>query len=444
MTTTNKSIVDQYALALQSYLEDVKEVHLHEAYELGRIALAESIGLLEMASIHHLGLASCLSNDLAAPDRARTVRAAERFFIESLAPFEMSLRGFQEAHAALTASEAKYRELVENASDIVFTTDLEGNITSINKAAGQLTGYPLEEALRANFVQIVAPEYLETVREMLRRKLAGDETTTYQLEILTRQGQRLHLEASTRLLYMNGKAVGVQGIARDIGERKRAEAALIQLNKALEEQAKRIAHELHDESGQLLASVHIALNNDIARQLPAEAKSSVQGVKDLLDKIEAQLRRLSHELRPTILDDLGLVPALEFLTQGISERAQISITVQGDTGGRLPNEVEIVLYRIVQEALNNVVRHAQARQVRVSIGREGETVQCSIRDDGVGFDSKRVAAHKGRRGLGLIGIRERLVAVKGTCIIKTSPAQGTEILVTVPTEFQSATPNHTR
>jgi signal transduction histidine kinase len=177
--------------------------------------------------------------------------------------------------------------------------------------------------------------------------------------------------------------------------------------------------------------------------LPPEAKPSIQGVKDLLQRIEAQLRRLSHELRPTILDDLGLVPALEFLTQGISERAQISIVMHGDTGGRLASEVEVVLYRVVQEALNNVVRHAQAKQVHVSIGRAGKIVHCSIRDDGGGFDSKKVAVQKGRGGLGLIGIRERLAAVKGTCIITTSPGHGTEILVTVPMELQSATSNHT-
>jgi PAS domain S-box-containing protein len=444
MTPTHKSLLDQYGSVLHSYLKDFKEEDLHRAYELGRFALTEGLGLLEMATVHHLGLAACLKDNRADSDQVKTVQAAERFLIESLAPFEMSLRGFQEANASLRASEAKYRELVENASDIVFTTDLEGNFTSINKAAEQLTGYPPEVALKANFAQIVAPEYRETVREMLCRKLSGAETTTYQMEILTSEGQRLPIEASTRLLFREGKRVGVQGIARDIGHRKRAEEALIKLNEALEEQAKRIAHEVHDEAGQLLATVHIALNNDVARHLPPEAKSSIQGVEDLLKQIEAQLRRLSHELRPTILDDLGLVPALEFLTQGISERAQITITVQGETKSRLPNQVEIVLYRVVQEALNNVVKHAHAKKARVSIGPEGHAVLCSILDDGVGFDSKGIEAQKGRGGLGLIGIRERLAAVKGTCIIRTSPGQGTEILVTVPTEFQSAPSNHPR
>jgi PAS domain S-box-containing protein len=436
-------LVEQYSAVLKSYLENLNEEDLHKAYQLGREALAEGRGLLEMAIVHHEALAVYLMNFHASANRTKAIRAAGRFFLECLTPFEMSLRGFQESHAALKMSEEKYRVLVENASDIVFSTDMKKNFTSINKAAEPLTGYSAEELLKMNLTQIVPPEHQERVRDMLQRKLEGDETTTYQLEVIHEQGHRVPMEVSTRLLVREGETVGVQGIARDIREHKRTEAALIQLNEALEMQAKRIAHELHDESGQLLASVHIALNNEVAPYLPPEAKVNIKGVKDLLERIEVQLRRLSHELRPTILDDLGLMPALEFLSQGISQRAQISITVQGGTEGRLPNEVEIVLYRVTQEALNNVVRHSHAKQVQVSIGLEGKAVHCSIRDDGDGFDSKKVAEQKGRGGLGLIGIRERLAAVKGTCIIKTSPGHGTEILMRVPTEFQGATSNHT-
>ena len=443
MTTTHKSLVDQYSSVLQSYLEKPDENALDEANELGRTALGDGLGLLEMAAIHHAALAARLKIIRADPDQTKMIRAAKRFFIESLVPFEMSLRGFQEANSALRTSEAMYRDLVENASDIVFSTDLENNFTSVNKAIEQITGYLPEEILKLNFAQLVAPEYQGTLREMLTREPSRDEASNYQLEIITKHGLRVPLEASTRLLHRDGKIVGMQGIARDIGDRKRTEAALIQLNDALEEQAKRIAHELHDESGQLLVSVHMALN-EVARNLPPEAKKSVQSVKVLLDQIEVQLRRLSHELRPTILDDLGLVPAIEFLAQGISERGQLPVTVKGSSGGRLPVQAEIVLYRVVQEALNNVVRHAFAKTARVSIHRDGNAVHCSVLDDGVGFDLKSIGGQKAKRGLGLVGMRERLATVKGAYIIKTSPGQGTEIIATVPMESQDAPSNHSR
>lgn len=130
------------------------------------------------------------------------------------------------AQDVLRESEERYRELFENANDIVYTHDLEGNFTSINKQAEKVTGYTHDEALRGNIGQIVAPEYLEYAHAMLARKLSGAPSTTYELEILTKSGQAVALELSTRLIYRGARPVGVQGIARDITERRRAQAAL--------------------------------------------------------------------------------------------------------------------------------------------------------------------------------------------------------------------------
>src|SRR5258705_10109422 len=130
------------------------------------------------------------------------------------------------AEYELSQSEERYRELVENARDIIYQHDLEGHYTSINKSGQQLTGYSLAETLELNLMDTVAPEYLKKAREMLRLKLAGETVTAYELEILTKDGGRLPLEANTRLVYQFGVPVGVQGIARDITERKRLEQAL--------------------------------------------------------------------------------------------------------------------------------------------------------------------------------------------------------------------------
>jgi signal transduction histidine kinase len=215
---------------------------------------------------------------------------------------------------------------------------------------------------------------------------------------------------------------------------REANTALRGLNDLLEEQTRRISHELHDEAGQLLASVHIALDG-LGRELPPAAAGHLQSVKGLLDNIEEQLRRLSHELRPTILDDLGLGPALEFLAEGVSERNGLSITVEGMPEERLPGRVETVLYRIVQEALTNVSKHARASGVKVGVRSEGDVIVCSIRDDGVGFDVCAAKKQGGdAQGLGLIGIRERLARLGGTLRIDSCPGSGTELLVTIPRE----------
>src|SRR5262249_19901784 len=156
---------------------------------------------------------------------------------------------------------------------------------------------------------------------------------------------------------------------------REANAALRGLNDLLEEQTRRISHELHDQAGQLLASVYLAID-DLARDFPHQAGDRLQSMKGLLDGIEEQLRRLSHELRPTILDDLGLVPALQFLARGVSARHALQITVHGRPDERFSGPVETVLYRIVQEALKNVCKHGEASKVAITVERDDGDVDC--------------------------------------------------------------------
>ena len=200
---------------------------------------------------------------------------------------------------------------------------------------------------------------------------------------------------------------------------------------AKENEARRIATVLQEEAAQLIAAVHLALHEMVA-DTPAARAQHVVRIGELLDQIEEQLRWLSHELRPTILDNLGLRPALEFLGQGVSARTKLAVGVEGTTQGRLPPMVETALFRIAQEALTNAARHASARQVTIRLERDAETVRCSIRDDGIGFDPAAVTRRKEGTGLGLLGIRERLHAVNGTLDLRTAPGQGTELRVAVP------------
>jgi signal transduction histidine kinase len=217
-----------------------------------------------------------------------------------------------------------------------------------------------------------------------------------------------------------------------------ANAALRGLNDLLEEQTRRISHELHDEAGQLLASVYLALDQ-LAREVPAEVAERLESAKGLLDRIEEQLRRLSHELRPTILDDLGLGPAIEFLAEGVSARNGLPITVEDMPAERIPARVEAVLYRIVQEALNNVSKHARASSVKIRVRVDERAIGCSIRDDGVGFEVPAVMGGGDARGIGLIGMRERLAPLGGKLVITSTPGAGTELLVTIPRESCSVT-----
>jgi signal transduction histidine kinase len=219
--------------------------------------------------------------------------------------------------------------------------------------------------------------------------------------------------------------------------------ALRQLNETLEEEIKRIAYAVHDEAGQLLVAVHLALA-EVAVELPTPQQVKFTQIKELLNEVEKHLRRYSHELRPTILDDLGWVPAIRFLADGVSKRANLPIHIDATVSERLPSSVETTLYRIVQEALTNAVKHAKAGNVWIRAWRENLVLCCSIRDDGGGFDSSQAHAARGQKGLGLIAMQERVSAIGGTLHIQSSLGSGTELSVQIRLEDDHANSNRAR
>jgi signal transduction histidine kinase len=219
--------------------------------------------------------------------------------------------------------------------------------------------------------------------------------------------------------------------------------ALRQLNETLEEEIKRIAYAVHDEAGQLLVAVHLALA-EVARELPQVQKEQIGRIEGLLNQVEKHLRRYSHELRPTILDDLGWIPAIRFLAEGVSKRADVPIHIDASVSGRFPGSIETTLYRIVQEALTNAVKHAKARNIWIRAWSERLALCCSIRDDGAGFDSRQVLTEPGRKGLGLIAMRERVSAIGGTLRIDSCSERGTELSIRIPLEDDHANSHRAR
>jgi len=219
----------------------------------------------------------------------------------------------------------------------------------------------------------------------------------------------------------------------EMSHRGTREAALTlqRLNEALENEAKRIAHALHNEAGQLLASVHIALA-ELAATVPPPAQEKLGEITRLLKDSEDALRDLSHELRPMVLEHLGLLPALRFLAEKAARRNKLSIRVSGNNHARMPASIESAVYRAAQEALNNVVKHARARSVRIRLRCGTRGVSCIVHDDGVGLAKSQ--HREEHTGLGLIGIRERLGTLGGSFRIVSRAQRGTTLLLVVPRE----------
>jgi signal transduction histidine kinase len=182
----------------------------------------------------------------------------------------------------------------------------------------------------------------------------------------------------------------------------------------------------------------------VALELPKPQQAQFARIKEMLNQVEKHLRRYSHELRPTILDDFGWIPAVRFLADGISKRANLPIHIEAPNPERLPSAIETTLYRIVQEALTNAVKHAKAGNVWIRARRENALLCCSIRDDGAGFDIRQVQKTPQRKGLGLIAMQERVTAIGGTLQIDSGPGHGTILSIRIPLEVDHANSNRTR
>jgi signal transduction histidine kinase len=217
--------------------------------------------------------------------------------------------------------------------------------------------------------------------------------------------------------------------AVDLSERV-ARDALRRVVQTQELERKRLARELHDETGQALTSVLLGLRALEEAKDEATLREAAANVRQLVVDTLQDVRRLAVELRPKALDDFGLVPALERLTQTFSEQTGITTHLEAAIGNvRLPDEVETTLYRTVQEALTNVVKHARATQVSVVVTRKGGGVTALIEDDGVGMAESR----GGNGGIGLLGMRERVALVGGRLEVESSPRGGTTLAIEVPT-----------
>ena len=215
------------------------------------------------------------------------------------------------------------------------------------------------------------------------------------------------------------------------------QALIRQLVGAQEEERRKISREIHDQLGQqltvLLLSLHALKEISYGRN---EALSRIDEIAVVVNTISQEMRQMAQGLRPTLLDDLGLVAALANYVEEWSQRTKLSVAFHssglGDGHERLPAVIETTMYRVVLEALLNVVKHAEATQVSLIIERRGEAAVAIVEDNGQGFDAETVMAQPAKWGLGLLGIRERIDLVGGTLTVESTSGMGTTIFVRVP------------
>jgi len=359
-----------------------------------------------------------------------------------VAELEARISERKRAEAALRESEERYRELFENARDAIYVHDLDGRYISANRAAEKLSGYTRDEILGRHYTDFVAREHISQVRNCLLSKLEREGETTYEVEVIAKDGRRVPVEVSSRAIYENGTIVGVQGTARDITERKQAQDTLRmfsrQLIEAQEDERQRIARDLHDQIGQALTAVKMNL---YTVQRFCQGPEAAHCLKDNIDAVDEALRLvrdLSVDLRPPLLDDLGLATALCWYVDRYEKRAGVSTEVLielPNQNERFSRDLETACFRIAQEALTNIARHARAGHVLLQLTRTPTTLEMIVRDDGVGFDPTALRKRARRVAtLGLVGMQERAHAAGGMLEIHSTVSKGTEVRFSVPVD----------
>jgi len=347
---------------------------------------------------------------------------------------------YKNTQAALRQSEKSYRDVFEKAVDAMWVQDMAGNVTLVNKTCERLTGYSRDELLAKNVKELLVGEWLEVAREVRRKILAGEEfIQPYEQHLVRKDGTMGTLTMSTILMTVDGKPAGFQHMARDMTDEVRMrESIRFYLQKVLvaqEEERKRISRELHDDTAQLLLSLSRQIDNFTRnRKLPREEAVFLRDLQNKLNNGVNEVHRFSQALRLSVLDDLGLIPAIRSLLKGLQDTDGIKteLIVLGKER-RYPAEVETMLFRIVQEATNNIRRHAQSLDTRVTIDFRDDRIVITIKDSGKGFKISGTLSDFLRSGkLGLAGIQERARLLGGAIDVKSTPGKGTTLTVTVP------------
>ncbi|RYF44127.1 MAG: PAS domain-containing sensor histidine kinase [Comamonadaceae bacterium] len=336
-------------------------------------------------------------------------------------------------------SAARLAGLLESAMDAIITVDAQQNIVLYNRAAESIFGWPRAEVMHQPLGKLLPARFRSNHGEHVRRfgvtgvtsRRMGATSVVYGLRA---DGQEFPVDAAiSQLDTPEGKLYTV--ILRDVTERVHAQdelAAFAAEASAIREQEKtRVARELHDELAQSLTALKMDTIwvRDNLSGAPGAVGAKLQGMLDMLDSSVAATRRIAADLRPLLLDDLGLVPAVQWLVQNFTHRTGVACSLDMDEDLELGEPHATAIFRIVQESLANVAKHAGATQVAVRVARSAREMTLSVRDNGTGFETD--AARK-PLSLGLVGLRERAGLLKGIARIESAPGRGTSVEVRIP------------
>ena len=362
----------------------------------------------------------------------------EKDLIEALASQIGNLTERKQADEVFRASEEKHRLLFENAGDMIFIHDEEGQTLDANPMAVKLFGYTRLELMSMTLHQIESPEASLPTADRIAR-LLKEGHLTFETVLQCKDGSLVPTEVNTRRIVWDGEPTFL-GICRDITKRKEAEEKLRQLSARLlrhrDEEQRHIARELHDVIGQNLAAMTINLDFLLtsADRLPPQARQALLDSEAMAKQTAKEVRTFSYLLHPPLLEELGLGGALQDYVPGFARRSGIRVDLElPPEFGRMPQETELALFRVIQESLANIHRHSGSKTACITLNQTTDEVQLEVRDAGRGFvlTPSESAGPASPLGVGILGMQERLRQLGGRLHI-SSNSRGTIVRATLP------------
>lgn len=346
----------------------------------------------------------------------------------------------------LRKSEERYRKLVETMNEGLGVQDENGNVTYLNRGFYEILGHTRDEVIGKPIYDFLDEENRAIMEGQIARRKKG-EKGSYEIQWTKKNGEKVYTLVSPEPIFdADGRYRGSSTVLTDITNLKEAEAKLKALGDQLralaarlteveEAERKELARELHDQVGQNLTALGINLNM-IKAQIPEDAPDLIRSRLDdslaLIEQTSERIRDVMSNLRPSVIDDYGLFAAIRWYCENFLQRTGIDISVQGEELiPRLPQSTETALFRIAQEALTNIVKHANASMVNVTLKALDGLVQLVIDDNGIGFDPARIHAAEQKPKWGVITMRERAEAIGGQMRVESGPGRGTRLLVEI-------------
>ncbi len=354
---------------------------------------------------------------------------------------------------SLRESDKKYKILFDGANDAIFIADIEtGHILDANREAERLIGRSREEIINMHRSKIHPPDKAEYYREHFRKHIEADRIVDFDAEVIRKDGTIVPVSISANVIQLHGRKL-IQGIFRDCTEQKRGEDLARNLSQrmmqAQERERQMISYELHDRIAQNLSSLKLScdLLFDGQSNISPELKEKKINLSQEIEQTIIAVRDLSYELRPPGIDEMGLVTAIEIYCEEFSEKSGLEVEFQsaGLLELNLDDDIKIHLYRLIQEGLNNIQKHAHADRATIKLVGASPNIILRIEDNGKGFDvrERELALGKEKR-MGLRSMKERVNLLGGEITIRSRLMKGTKIVIKLPLKEKNNDSEKTR